>query len=349
MNLDPDLIKILVTSFCFTAIANGLFLAFIFLRKKPFRSYADILIVLLLVAISLSIGESILFYIFQYLPGLVEAFGLSGKLAIGPLLLLLVRSKIQNSEFKTYDLIHFLPSMLTAASARGWSAEFLTSANQTTTFLIAIYIAYSWILFLVRNDLTRSKDNILIKYLLVGLSLIWVTFLLQVFSETMEIYLSGMILSSFILYWINYQLTIFTIRNGKGNSTKVVSNEKSKQVQLLIERFFTQEKVYRDPKLTLSKFSSLIDQPDYVVSVVINKFYKKTFPEFLNHFRVNEIKEELLRQSNSNITIEGIAYNAGFNTSSAFYTAFKKKPVLLPGSSRPTSLKNNSLLRYTRT
>ncbi len=330
MNLDPDLIKILVTSFCFTAIANGLFLAFIFLRKKPFRSYADILIVLLLVALSLSIGESILYYIFQYLPGLVEAFGLSGKLAIGPLLLLLVRSKIQNSEFKTYDLIHFLPPMITAASVRGWSADFLSFVNQIAIFVMTIYIAYSWILFLVRSDLTRSKDVTLIKCLLVGLTLIWGTFALQVFSETMEAYLSGMILSSFILYWINYQLTIFTIRNGKGNSTKVVSNEKSKQVQLLIERHFTKEKVYRDPKLTLSKFSSLINQPDYVVSVVINKLYKKTFPEFLNHFRVNEIKEELLRQSNDNITIEGIAYNAGFNTSSSFYTAFKKETGVTP-------------------
>ncbi|MEL6305626.1 MAG: helix-turn-helix domain-containing protein, partial [Bacteroidota bacterium] len=79
-----------------------------------------------------------------------------------------------------------------------------------------------------------------------------------------------------------------------------------------------------------SKLAASINQPTYVVSHVVNVVFMKRFPEFINSYRVEEIKEILRSGFNSSYTIEGLAYDAGFNTLSAFYSSFKKHTGLTP-------------------
>ena len=59
-----------------------------------------------------------------------------------------------------------------------------------------------------------------------------------------------------------------------------------------------------------------------LLSQLLNNNLNKSFSNFINEYRIEEAKRLLLEDSN--LKIEVIAENCGFNSNSAFYTAFKK-------------------------
>ncbi len=90
------------------------------------------------------------------------------------------------------------------------------------------------------------------------------------------------------------------------------------------------QKLYKRHALTISEFSKAIDEPVYKISRTLNQHYGKSFPELINHLRISEIKEELVKNDNQTTKIESLAYEAGFNAPSSFYVAFKKELGLTP-------------------
>ena len=74
----------------------------------------------------------------------------------------------------------------------------------------------------------------------------------------------------------------------------------------------------------------------YLISMAINDQFEQTFPEFVNEYRIREVKERLGDPGNSHLSIESIAYESGFVTPSAFYATFKKATGQTPGQYRKT-------------
>ena len=64
--------------------------------------------------------------------------------------------------------------------------------------------------------------------------------------------------------------------------------------------------------------------PSYLVTRSVKLLYDRSFPETLNHFRVEEVKQMLLDPKKEHLKIESLAYDVGFASPSAFYAAFKK-------------------------
>ena len=89
-----------------------------------------------------------------------------------------------------------------------------------------------------------------------------------------------------------------------------------------------QDKMYRDPELTLQSFSEKINIPSYLVSKIINSKTGLNFYNFVNKYRIEEIKKELLKSPSPQII--RIAFDAGFNTKSSFYNYFKKDTGVSP-------------------
>jgi AraC-like DNA-binding protein len=73
--------------------------------------------------------------------------------------------------------------------------------------------------------------------------------------------------------------------------------------------------------------------PPYLVSKAINQNFSCSFPEFLTSFRVNKA-ERLLVTKSEMLSIEGIAYECGYSSLSAFYASFKKIHKLTPAEFR---------------
>jgi len=91
-----------------------------------------------------------------------------------------------------------------------------------------------------------------------------------------------------------------------------------------------EHKPYLDGEITLSQLADLVGCTSNNLSQVINSELEKTFFDFINTYRIKEAKRYLLASESEKITILAIALESGFNSKSAFYTAFKKEIGMTP-------------------
>ncbi len=82
-------------------------------------------------------------------------------------------------------------------------------------------------------------------------------------------------------------------------------------------------RLYRNPKLSLSDLSRSVDISERVISDVINQQLGKNFFQFINEYRIDEIKERLKDPGNKHLKILSLAYDAGFNSKASFNRVFK--------------------------
>ena len=83
-----------------------------------------------------------------------------------------------------------------------------------------------------------------------------------------------------------------------------------------------EEKIYRNPELTLTGLANRLDLTPRQLSELLNNEIGKNFNSYITDFRIEDAIEELKKNKYS--TILSIALSVGFNSNSAFYSAFKK-------------------------
>ncbi len=119
----------------------------------------------------------------------------------------------------------------------------------------------------------------------------------------------------------------------KYESSNLQELQKDKYIENL-STYFTKHKPYLLPDLTLSQLSEQINIPAHYLSQVINEKLECTFLDFINRYRVEAAKTKLTNPKLSHYTIMAIAYEAGFNSKSTFYAAFKKFSGMTPSAYR---------------
>ncbi|NOR34008.1 MAG: helix-turn-helix domain-containing protein, partial [Bacteroidales bacterium] len=97
----------------------------------------------------------------------------------------------------------------------------------------------------------------------------------------------------------------------------------------LIEHI-SENKPYLNPDLSLRDLAKQIDIHPNHLSWVLNNSIGLNFNEFINQYRIEAFKSNAKAQENENITIEGLAYESGFNSKTVFNTYFKKETGLTP-------------------
>lgn len=91
-----------------------------------------------------------------------------------------------------------------------------------------------------------------------------------------------------------------------------------------LENLMLTEKPYLNPQLTLNDLSKNLGVNSAVLSFAINSGFEKNFNDFVNEFRIREVKEKLRRRSAENLTLLAVAFDCGFNSKATFNRAFKK-------------------------
>lgn len=122
-------------------------------------------------------------------------------------------------------------------------------------------------------------------------------------------------------------------------TSKLTNTDIQKYGQQLIIIMQTQ-KLYLSPTLTIVDLSEKLSIPVWHLSQVINEYFNQNFFNFVNGFRIEEAKQLLLDSSNGRKTVLEILYEVGFNSKSAFNTAFKKHTNMTP-----TEYKNSHQLK----
>jgi len=98
------------------------------------------------------------------------------------------------------------------------------------------------------------------------------------------------------------------------------------------------EELFRNSEMTLNDLANQIDISTHNLSEVINTRLKLNFFEFINRFRVEAIKKDLIDPQKAHFKILSLAFDAGFNSKTAFNTIFKKQTGLTPSDYKRQSL-----------
>ncbi len=91
-----------------------------------------------------------------------------------------------------------------------------------------------------------------------------------------------------------------------------------------LQNLMQTEKPFLEPSLTLNDLAKNLGVNSAVLSFAINNGFGKNFNDFINEFRIDEVKQKLAGGGAQNLTLLAVAFECGFNSKATFNRAFKK-------------------------
>jgi AraC-like DNA-binding protein len=88
--------------------------------------------------------------------------------------------------------------------------------------------------------------------------------------------------------------------------------------------FMETQKPWLDPEVTLSSLAEQLGLNTSQMSFLVNNAFDQNFNDFVNAYRVEEVKRKLASPDFQHLSLLGIAYESGFNSKATFNRAFKK-------------------------
>lgn len=135
-----------------------------------------------------------------------------------------------------------------------------------------------------------------------------------------------------ITYWLAYSLyirrDIFEVADTISmpidiNEEPVLSSNTDIYHSELIT-LMQEEELYKDPELSMTILSSRMNLSKGYLSLIINQKEQKNFFEFVNFYRVEEVKKNIIDDAKSHYSLLGLGLEAGFKSKSTFNSVFKK-------------------------
>ena len=106
-----------------------------------------------------------------------------------------------------------------------------------------------------------------------------------------------------------------------------------RRVQDLLD-VMEREKPYTQSDLTLQDLAATLSISPHNLSEVINTQLGKNFYDFINSYRIDEVRRRLADPQNAHLTVLAIGLDAGFNSKSSFNAVFKKHVKMTPSQYR---------------
>lgn len=119
-----------------------------------------------------------------------------------------------------------------------------------------------------------------------------------------------------------------------------LTNEMTREIAQQIERHFTEDAPYLDPDLSLTSVSKRLGHTRNQISFVLNNVLEQTFYDLVNQRRIEHVIEQMSSSTTRRSILE-MAINAGFNSMSGFYNAFKRQTGMSPVQFQKTNLSSD--------
>ena len=198
----------------------------------------------------------------------------------------------------------------------------------------------------IEGDTTAKKHKywLIICLVLYNLILIAVEvgFVAEFISLERYIFSKAMINIAFI-YMI--MTSIFRVVGGRAEALqKNIQNVKSglseyeKSVGVRAEKILNTEKIYRETGFNRANFAKKLGVREHLLSRVINLYFKKSFSELANEYRIAEAK---LLLANKDLSVTTISYDVGFSSITSFNRVFKEATGFSPSEFRELPQKSD--------
>ena len=192
-------------------------------------------------------------------------------------------------------------------------------------------INYNWLIYLIRASL--------LIYILIIASTLLAFFgqPLQLLQLRIENFITSLFF--FAMSYFAWRYPVFSIHGDyevlpetikEKYAKSALSKPGSDALWEKINEAVVNKKAYLNSEFRLNDLATSVNESIHHVSQCINEQKQNSFSDYINLFRVEDAKSLLLSKDNSHYTILAIAYEAGFNSKTAFYNAFKKHTGVSP-------------------
>ncbi|MCB0375944.1 MAG: helix-turn-helix transcriptional regulator, partial [Sinomicrobium sp.] len=111
---------------------------------------------------------------------------------------------------------------------------------------------------------------------------------------------------------------------------KLLSDTELAEFKRRLDALMLSEKIYQDNELSLPRLADVMDTSTHILSYLLNEGYGENFFQLVNRHRVEMAKAMLADPDLADRNVLSIAYEAGFNSKTAFNTSFKTITGLSP-------------------
>lgn len=350
-----------------TAMLLLIFAAFAFSYKKGKITSHNILSAFLfanslyIIDFSLKAIENATGLNLQWFNGIGVSFGF----LFGPLLYLYSKSITQTRHggtLKASDLIHisvFLVAFAIVVLDASIPFVYIYGALylQTTPYMVACFVVIIHYRRQIK-DYYSSIDRLNLTWMLYVVGaffLMWMVDLLNFILADLR--LTGIQVQSYMVFislMINFTFAILIFYKAlqhpelftgfpeqqsrpKYEQSRLTNAEKKEYSQKL-KQYFAEQKPFLNPDLTINDVANTMGISSKYLSQIINESLHKNFYDFINSHRIEEAKKMLKNKQDSEKTVLEILYDSGFNSKSAFNTAFKKHTGYTPTQYRKQAL-----------
>lgn len=310
--------------------------------------------------------ESLTFVLFFFINGLVilALNGTTLKVFVPNLPLL-----------ANYD-IYFLVPLMAFSHTAFFYTKLRNSLNKTTLTTLRILLAAYLVLTLVNPLIAQYSYQVALRLasatillsstliLVITLSIFFVKkddklklFTLGVVFYNLAIYMNQLTLREIIpgnLFteqsynlWLTLSFLVHTIdaiqiRFGvhkESKRAKQIETIPKKQILAKLNTLMKSEKLYQQSELALNDVAKELKMHPHNLSAFLNVHLSSSFSSFINQFRLDDA-EKLL--SNTNLPVNRIAYQVGFNSNAYFHYVFKKVKGITPSAFRKLEMSNKT-------
>ncbi|MET0463566.1 MAG: helix-turn-helix domain-containing protein [Chitinophagaceae bacterium] len=324
---------------------NGILLSLYLLLRKKQRSLPAILLSVMLLAISVRIGNTVFVYFNNDLSTLYLQVGHSAAFFIGPAVYYFFQAALNKSTTGLSSSAKLTWAIFGAVVVIG---GLVFPYTERTPFWCTIipYIVYAqWAFFLIATGILlksvlqrllsrESTLNTTEKFWMMlygGNCVIFLSYQLSMTGIFSGLCLAGAMAFSVILF-----VTLFYYLYGMEmeNILQIPEAARTKTIKKTIadadaslwvrklEAILAEKELYKDPNLKIGELAQKISITGHQLSQLLNEHLGKNFSSYINEYRIHEACK--LIATDDRLSFEAIGYEVGFNSKSTFYTSFRK-------------------------
>jgi AraC-like DNA-binding protein len=296
---------------------------------------ANRILACMLLVLAIRTGKSVVALLFPETAYWVSILGLMAMALVGPLILLYTLGLFTTEARPAKrSWAHLAPALSTLVLFVTLNWTLMTVLYYFFTAHMLFYICWSGI-HLSANRQIYGVDDLRWKWawaIVAGHALVWISFVVQMIFYDPVTYTVNVVVACIVVFLLSLfavsRAKLFTADPKRKTGLSEEHDELAKRIHGLLE-----EEIFVDPNLNISRLAERLKSPAYLVSRTINQHFRKSFSELIMGYRIRKAEQLLLPRSQV-LSIEGIAYESGFNSLSAFYNAFKRINKMTPAQFR---------------